>query len=106
MKIAGNLLRLCGIDCSDVAKRDSPGAARDFVLINPRARPAFADANTEAADIIIEDNQLALALGKGELGDIFEYQLHRSPHVLGEGQGKVQRVVSRGQAWPTVRRYL
>jgi phosphoglycerate dehydrogenase-like enzyme len=72
MKLASNLAGFSGIDSGKFSEGDSAVFVADLVLVDPHAAAPFAEAQSEAAQIVIEDNRLAFALREGELGDVFE----------------------------------
>src|SRR5262245_30887938 len=97
MKLTGNAPCLGDIDCRHIAKRDAPRASHNVVLINPRARPALAQANTKAGDVVVEVDCFRPSPGK-VAGKVFESEFHENS--AGRFWGRSGEGPARGQAWP------
>ena len=74
-----------------IAERDAAVLGPELVLINPGARAAAADSQSETGEVVVEGNRFALALRQFERGNSCLRELHGSPPFW-EDYGKIRKL--------------
>ena len=97
VQLGRGLARLRHGERRGIAERDAAMLGAELVLVDPGARAAAADPQSEPGQVVVEGDHLALAVRQFERGDGRLCELHGSP-LFGKTMGRSARYLVRPRA--------